>query len=118
MTDNEIIKALECCSVETEEICHNKACPLIKDRRCVTTLSRNALDLINRQQAEIERLLQKLQQPQAEAIKEFAERLKKEAGSSVATIDGIVVAGSRYYIISETKLYSLVKEMVVNRNER
>ena len=36
-----------------------------------------AIDLINRQKAEIERLLQKLQQAKSEAIKEFAERLKK-----------------------------------------
>ena len=36
------------------------------------------LDLINRQKAESERLLQKLQQAKSEAIKEFAKRLKEK----------------------------------------
>lgn len=51
MTDNEIIKALECCS--NGEPCAN--CPYQK--QCdETDLAEIALDLINRQQAEIERL--------------------------------------------------------------
>ncbi len=37
------------------------------------------LDIIIRQKAENKRLLQKLQQAKSEAIKEFAERLKKQA---------------------------------------
>ena len=55
MTDNEIIKALECCKrpVGTGAC---KDCPLDKDRPCTTTMIENALDLINRQKAEIERL--------------------------------------------------------------
>ena len=46
---------------------------------CLDELKTSALFLINRQKAEIERLLQKLQQAKSEAIKGFAERLKKEA---------------------------------------
>lgn len=42
----------------------------------IDNFSKETLDLINRQRAEIERLLQKLQQAKSEAIKEFAERLK------------------------------------------
>ena len=55
MTDNEIIKALECCSVNAEGNC--RGCPLLNDYSpCGVKLTTNALDLINRQKAEIERL--------------------------------------------------------------
>ena len=64
---------------------------------CLDELKTSALFLINRQKAEIERLLQKLQQAKSEAIKGFAERLKKEAlidsgfeVLQVGTIDNLV----------------------------
>lgn len=57
MTDNEIIKALECC---TNCICnHAKTdteCPLVKMSFCKNYLMKESLALINRQKAEIERL--------------------------------------------------------------
>lgn len=55
MTDNEIIKALECC-------CKNnncEGCPLdylTFSSQCASELAIKSLDLINRQRAEIERL--------------------------------------------------------------
>lgn len=107
MTDNEIIKALECCTTSN---CGE--CPIFNNKeirkvpgRCVVTLEKNALDLINRQKAENERLQKEneilsanadnaFQEGlnenrelfkeevekgiRAEAVKEFAERLKKE----------------------------------------
>ena len=63
MTDNELIKALECCSDTANKSCKEKKCPAIKE--CMTDvdiLEKSALYLINRQKAEIERL-QKLQKP-------------------------------------------------------
>lgn len=55
MTNKEIIKALECCiEWETPEDCGK--CPYKDTKGCVTEQRKNALDLINRQQAEIERL--------------------------------------------------------------
>lgn len=89
MTDNEIIKALECCSNEPTLNCRN--CPY--ERACnmgKSDMQRDALDLISRQKAEIERLrqankdicdvggrlLRERKTIRAEAIKEFAERLK------------------------------------------
>ena len=84
MTDNEIIKALKCCIGGSN--CGE--CPLLGSLYCMTEVNRNALDLINRQQAEIKRLKKEQQQfadigkmyseVRAEAIKEFAERLKKQ----------------------------------------
>ena len=53
MTDNEIIKALEYCQSETTENCNK--CPLVFKGACQQECLRKAFDLINRQQAEIEK---------------------------------------------------------------
>ena len=55
LTDKEIIKALECCTPENES-CLN--CPLIDVSvpECAGILYKATIDLINSQQAEIERL--------------------------------------------------------------
>ncbi len=96
MTDNEIIKALKVCHIT----CGCSECPYEKaPDDCVETLKRDALDLINRQKAEIERLHAEIErlhkevgyweaetkearadidQAVAEAVKEFAERLIDE----------------------------------------
>ena len=106
MTDNEIIKALECCKSK----CDCSGCLLKKEEYCVNVLKNLTLDLINRQKAEMEkneniiRLADKAIETQnaeierlkatvdsftdigklyseikAEAYKEFAERLKMRA---------------------------------------
>ena len=54
MTDNEIIKALECHAEESLDTC--SLCPLLNIEGCAYEAAEYALDLINRQQAEIERL--------------------------------------------------------------
>ena len=92
MTDNEIIKALECCSKSvTKKACKN--CPFqdkdnVRNFNCLN-LEKYTFDLINRQQAEIERLQEErdfykapsallakgIDAVKSEAIKEFAERL-------------------------------------------
>lgn len=55
MTDEEIVKALECCAVEPCEDCGN--CPrFTKEKLCHKANAKQSLDLINRQKAEIERL--------------------------------------------------------------
>ena len=81
MTDNEIIKGLECCGRESCNGCpYNKNChqgnPMIGD----------ALDLIKRQQEEIERLKEFIvetrrcdKEIKSEAIKEFWGKLKKHS---------------------------------------
>ena len=88
MTDNEIINALECCCSPKVNACDD--CPFHK--RCYENnewLEKEAIDLINRQKAEIERLetncLSMAQTmpnmakaERAEAVKEFAERLKEK----------------------------------------
>lgn len=78
MNDNELKKALVCCLIGECE-----GCPISEFSDCYETLKDEAMSLINRQQAEIERLNGNLftisnacMQRRNEAIKEFAERLK------------------------------------------
>ena len=54
MTDTEIIKALECCAKPVGEGC--RECPLYKEDCVSVNMEELALDLINRQKAEIEEL--------------------------------------------------------------
>ena len=90
MTDNDIIKALECCiSSENCDICPKYS------TTCIDDLMKQALDLINHQKAEIERLTvpkelidddycgvvcefaeELIEKAKAEAVKEFAEKVK------------------------------------------
>ena len=99
MTDNEIIKALECLA-GTEIMCKDCSFSRFESRgfACKKNVSTAAIDLINRQKAEIERLTEagkeavscftrmesfykikckEIEIARAEAIKEFAEGLKK-----------------------------------------
>ena len=81
MTDNEIIKALECCknSLSEKDACGD--CPLYEEEEvtCITILSKNALDLINRQKAEIDILIRKKESLRDEIAEQQAEieRLKE-----------------------------------------
>lgn len=97
MTENEIIEALECCRGDYSTDCDN--CPNEKTCDEIDVVS-SAIDLINRQRSEIERLQRKVlmlypegspcsmqvevsdrleREIKHEAIKEFAERLKEKA---------------------------------------
>ena len=63
MTDNEVVKALECCSkADCDNFCSDicPQCPYKNERYCAAEISKDALSLINRQKAEIERLQRKL----------------------------------------------------------
>lgn len=90
LTDNEIIKALKCCA-DHDNIDACDDCPCLKGK-CISTTP-YVLDLINRQKAEIEskndlihrqsdvisEQKEKIESIYAEAVKEFAERLKEMA---------------------------------------
>lgn len=113
MTDNEIVKALEICSGGGN--CRD--CPY-DQTGC--EFEKDALDLIKRQKAEIERLKEAyavyeettgLKWAKTEAIKEFVEKLKADASSIVAVENGRELYETKYYQISEVRLDCLVKEM-------
>ena len=133
MEDKEIIKALECCC---DELHYCSVCPyFLQDKEndfCREDMNKDALDLINYQQAEIKELEAEIdeQYEQAEAdilgnmpqggaschwcidghrkyaIKEFAERLKGNADVLLVGKNG------NYYSVSDKDIDNLVKEMV------
>lgn len=108
-TDDEIVKALECCR---EKDCGD--CPMSEYPQtiCEWDAFDIAIDLINRKKAEIESLKEAyaiyeettgLKWARAEAIKEFAERLR--AKSEYGTIN-----------VSPWQIDNLVKEMIGGNN--
>ena len=110
MTDNEIIKALECVmgnDVNCSECTYQKVLPFPS---CRMMCAKNALALINRQKAEIENLQKNIdglniftknhiKVIKLQAIKEFAEKLKN------------CFAISRDYLDIINIIDNLVKEM-------
>ncbi len=122
MTEIEIMKALECCRTNIMADC--KRCNLrLEDGTtrpyCTTILIGNALDLINRKNAEIERVTKERDNitktymevvdawkiTRAETIKEFAERLLKDYAM-------MIYDGDR--VVHDTDIYNLAKEMGVD----
>lgn len=126
MTDNEIIEALECCK---NGKCITRNCPYshypYEGDECHPALAKAALDLINRQKAEIERLKGCVKSEEevrvianatvqagigiikAEAVKEFAERLKEYVESyDVTTGYKITIVNA----VEEETIDNLVKE--------
>ena len=93
MTDNEIIKALECCS--GKGACNNE-CPGTK---VDCEIEKCALDLINRQKTEIDILMRKKETLRDEIAEQQAEieRLRKD---------------NEYLNDCVNTVYNLVKEMV------
>ena len=125
MTDNEIIKALECCR-DAESVFDCQNCPYIEctnKKGCITELHGDILDIINRQKAEIERLrntvktdfltvTEKLKLSQSEiseirteAIKEFAKSISRLSFSDEENGESMMYLQD---------VYDLVEEMTVN----
>ena len=79
LTDAEVKKALECCS---EPYCNDNQCPLYKNtintKDCITQLSTNALDLINRLEGENKKneTIIRFADKTIESLKAEVERLK------------------------------------------
>ena len=119
MTDNEIIKALECCTDESYENCNE--CPYSTDTLSCERLKllEDSLDLINSLKAEIERLKKEVsvardayisiqdryEHTKTEAYKEFAERLNEKAQIADCFDSYNMVVGTHF-------IDNLLKEMV------
>ena len=80
MTDNEIIKALECCASNSCDGCPIDELKLLGTGNCISIILTEALDYINRQKAEIERLNIELtaMRGAANSYRAEAERLEDE----------------------------------------
>lgn len=110
MTDNEIIKALECCVYwESDKSCED--CPEnTYGFGCGNKLAKHSLDLINRQKAEIEGLNIELQSMRsaANSYKTHYETAKSDAIKEFAHF---VIDRSRNGVIYKSDIPDLVKEM-------
>lgn len=77
LTEEQIIKALECCkNAVSSDAC--KYCPLYgeTDHTCITILSKNSLDLINRKKTDNKRLQHEISELKSE-LKTEIEKLEK-----------------------------------------
>ena len=142
MTDKEVIKALECCvRVRSLSDCLKSGCPARKREGCsyflrtddvfegviFVELIKDAINLINRQKAENERLTAErdamhqdviaaeeyawqCKTAKAEAYKEFAERLK-DKHRRITDYDEAGF-GAQIFIFEERVIDNLLKEMV------
>ena len=129
MADNEIVKALECCS--NGYMCDK--CPYYKDG-CSSydaNMSKDVLDLIKRQKAEIERLTalveaaedylnplpfknafdEEIEKTKIEAIKDFAEKLKNVA------LPICIGEKYEYEVVTKQAIDYFVKEMAGDTDE-
>ena len=128
MTDKEIIKALECCCSPKVNACDD--CPFHK--RCYENnewLEKEAIDLINRQKAEIERLEQEKGQFEAdvemftdidkmyselkaEAKKEFAEELIYKIVNTPTKFESTYYMYREGIAFRQNEIIDIIKEMV------
>ena len=127
MTEEKIINALKLHASEKSKCLD---CPYYHEQACSYDMAIDALDLINRQKAENEKLqsdnssmqstLAKMsmgvEEAKAEAIKEFAERLKAECRQdryAIQTSTKFGVVDKKYLrVVDESDIDNLVKEMV------
>ena len=123
MTDNEIIKALECCGNIVDLTCKGCVYHETYNASCVVRLMRDALDLINRQKAEIKGLNElvslsidtqnefsnKIAEQEAEIELLEAKNSELRTGLKVIKRTGIKRFAHQLKILLETKakLYSL-----------
>lgn len=128
-TDEEVIKALHIC--ENYAGCCSEYCPMIKDNDCRQHLMKQAKDLINRQK-ELLALSEKglklgvnisenweraYKTAKAEAIKEFAERLKEE----MKNLARMEYDCTPYFLVSNSFIDHITKELTgegTTNNER
>ena len=117
LLDRDIIKAFECCTKieegESLKLCFE--CPMFEEDvdNCTASLFRAVLDLINRQQTEIEEqdqaiinALHRMGEVRAEAIKEFAERLLESKYESSDWSHG-----EHPYVVEESDIENLLYEL-------
>ena len=119
MEDREIIKALECCSDgwSCESCAFDDEDETMSE--CTSKLAKEALDLIQRQQAELDRLERHTKmhdEIQAEAVKEFADRIVEQLKESSKTY--CEEYGQRENTLYLWDAIEIVKEMVGGSDDR
>jgi hypothetical protein len=116
MTDNEIIKALECCRMPVGSGSCND-CPFdsqrekrltTSDKSCTTLMFDYALDLINRQKAEIEGL----KRDKTEEFKKLVETVAERITSKIVKIENPIGRKIAEKMVLET-LVDLAEEIAM-----
>ena len=115
MTDNDIIKALECCANCEDCFYGITSCPLGEEVECRSLLAQNAVDLITRQQAELENLKVKNQ-----SLRGAANSLKMHYEEAQAEIKGL--NAKNMLTVSEknafrTSFYDVLKQLKTVKTE-
>ncbi len=109
-TDEQIKKALDSADLFLRNRANAEPAPLNEyDKEELLDIAKiccNALDLINRQESEIDHLREATKKVTSEAIKEFAERLKEKASPYPYYQYGLIDA------VSVEDIDNLAKEMV------
>ena len=137
MTEKEIIKGLECCN--NNSVCVCLGCPLIyrHNNGCISYLTANALNLINRQKAEIEELTEKhhnecrqiahydnestlfadlgklYSEIRIEAVKKFAKALKAE----LKNLSKVHLFGATFALVGENFVDDFVEKYEGENND-
>ena len=106
MNDNEIKKALECCKRGAVNRC--KGCPYRENIMCALNLRADALDLLNRKDAEIEE-----KDTEIDILIRKKERLKDEIFELNPKIDRL----KNDLIFREKQIENLLEEMAGGDNE-
>lgn len=109
MTDNEIIKALDCCANCEScdfEITNEDFCPLVEEIECRSLLAQKALDLITRKHAENENL-----KVENQSLRDAANSLKMHYEEAQAEIERLnkVIRQTQQLINALNKSYFLAK---------
>ena len=118
MTDNEIIKALECCG-KNPPVCHEckykGKCNRID---CYDYLKRDVLDLINRQKANAEGLTnavkyltEQVSSAKAEAKKEFADMLIQKIVNTPTKFESSYYMYRQGITYRQDEIIDIIKEM-------
>lgn len=118
MNDNEIIKGFAVCNDLENGAC--KKCPCdrgVYDNSCLEDMKTDVYNLINRQKAEIDRFAdigKVYSEVRAEAIREFAERLKRK---SYITKPYAFLApkNTKFAMVDVFDIDNLVKEMTEDK---
>ena len=116
MTDNEIIKAMQCVignDVKCSECTYQKVIPFPSCRR---KCAKNALDLINRQKAEIERLEEMLDSS-VSSERNTVDNIDYEKTEAIKEFAHLVIERSSNGVIQISDIPDLVKEMA-EENEK
>ena len=113
MSDEEIIKALECCIEDSNDFYNTKICdkcPLVEGTKCTDHLREHSLDLIARQQAEIDRL-KNMNQAKLDTIHDLQAEIEKLKNEIQITKDAYTMLQTKNEIIESEAVKEFAEKL-------